>query len=183
MDIACKLTTEEVIGKLSEKGIETNNWLLSRSAREGLIPKPLIKRFGRGKGTVVFYDNETPAEYYANKMIKKHYKLPYSDIVAIRGKAIGAEFQSLLNSAFDDPHNFLAILWLYYKANFNGGTHNNHKIIVSSGLQWGGERYLDIELKVSGSVYKTRIREFKEPEKLNKWLKILRPICIKHGYI
>ncbi len=110
-----KLTPQDVIDQLSSLGFSVKPKTLQRRYQDELIPRPFIKGGGRGKGTIVLYPDDTPAEFYASEHLKDKLGISLKEVAEIRQIAL----QGWLN-IFGSPKNFAALVWLAFKAKAMG---------------------------------------------------------------
>ncbi len=110
-----KLTPQDVIDQLSSLGFSVKPKTLQRRYQDELIPRPFIKGGGRGKGTIVLYPDDTPAEFYASEHLKDKLGISLKEVAEIRQIAL----QGWLN-IFESPKNFAALVWLAFKAKAMG---------------------------------------------------------------
>lgn len=170
------LTIQDVIDELAKRKISAHIKTLQRRAKDGLIPCPYRKSGGRGKGMVVLYPDDTPAEYYAAEKVKEMFKLSYSEIKKIREIALGLNLQEIFEYIFEIQQYFLAYFWLCCKAEYEGTLQEFPQIEVSrwarGSIGWR-ERNIHLELKTPEKTYYADISDFNDPVKTDLWWKLL----------
>jgi hypothetical protein len=125
-----KLTPQDVIDQLLRLGFSVKPKTLQRRYQDELIPRPFMKGGGRGKGTIVLYPDDTPAEFYASDHLKVK---------------LGINFKEV----YKNPNSFAAYVWLAFKAKAMG---QRMPVIViwrrerKSRLGGAAERIIKLEL-------------------------------------
>ena len=115
-----KLTPQDVIDRLSRLGFSVKPKTLQRRYQDELIPRPFIKGGGRGKGTIVLYPDDTPAEFYASEHLKDKLGINLKEVAEIRQIALQGDKNAFWLNVFESPKNFAALVWLAFKAKAMG---------------------------------------------------------------
>ena len=115
-----KLTPRDVIEQVSRLGFSVKPKTLQRRYQDELIPRPFIKGGGRGKGTIVLYPDDTPAEFYASEHLKDKLGINLKEVAEIRQIALQGDKNAFWLSIFESPKNFAALVWLAFKAKAMG---------------------------------------------------------------
>ena len=144
-----KLTPQDVIVQLLRLGFSVKPKTLQRRYQDELIPKPFIKGGGRGKGTIVLYPDDTPAEFYASEHLKDKLGINFKEVAEIRQIALQGDKNAFWLGIFESPKNFAALVWLAFKAKALG---QRMPVIViwrrerKSRLGGAAERIIKLEL-------------------------------------
>ena len=144
-----KLTPQDVIDQLLRLGFSVKPKTLQRRYQDELIPRPFMKGGGRGKGTIVLYPDDTPAEFYASEHLKDKLGINFKEVAEIRQIALQGDKNAFWLNIFKSPKNFAALVWLAFKAKAMG--QRLPVVVISkkgSKIDLGGttERTIELEL-------------------------------------
>jgi hypothetical protein len=169
-----KLTQQDVIDQLSSLGFSVKPKTLQRRYQDELIPKPFIKGGGRGKGTIVLYTDDTPAEFFASEHLKDKLSLNFKKVSEIRQIALQDDKNAFWLNIFTSPKNFAALVWLALKAEAMG---QRLPVIViwrrekKSSLRGAAERTIEMELTpLAGNI----------PDKFS-FMEVYNPVTLTEG--
>jgi len=144
-----KLTPQDVIDQLLRLGFSVKPKTLQRRYQNGLIPRPFTKGGGRGKGIIVLYPDDTPAEFYASEHLKNKLGIDFKEVAEIRQIVLQDDKNAFWLNVFKSPKNFAALVWLALKAEAMG---QRLPVIViwqrkrKSSLRGAAERIIKLEL-------------------------------------
>jgi hypothetical protein len=111
-----KLTPQDVIDQLLRLGFSVKPKTLQRRYQDELIPRPFMKGGGRGKGTIVLYPDDTPAEFYASEHLKDKLGINFKEVAEIRQIALQGDKKAFWTNICKNPKNYAAYVWLVFKA-------------------------------------------------------------------
>ena len=169
-----KLTPRDVIEQVSRLGFSVKPKTLQRRYQDELIPRPFIKGGGRGKGTIVLYPDDTPAEFYASEHLKDKLGITLKEVAEIRQIALQGDKNAFWLNVFESPKNFAALVWLAFKAKAMG---QRLPVIViwrrerKSSLRGADERTIKLELFME--VYNPVTLTEGETPYFDEWWKML----------
>ena len=144
-----KLTPQDVIDQLLRLGFSVKPKTLQRRYQDELIPRPFMKGGGRGKGTIVLYPDDTPAEFYASEHLKDKLGINFKEVAEIRQIALQGDKKAFWTNICKNPNSFAAYVWLAFKAKALG---QRMPVIViwrrerESRLGGAAERIIKLEL-------------------------------------
>ncbi len=105
------MTTEEVLQKTFDLGIKRDLRTLQRYAKKGLVPKPVTRRLGRGKGSESNWPESTPYEFYASAMLISALSSKGDLVAHVRRIALSGDKLSQ-----GGTHELLAAQWISLQA-------------------------------------------------------------------
>lgn len=85
------MNLDEIMEHLDELGIKITERQFLRYVEEGLVPKPIKKYPGRGKGSVSIYPDETVAEFFASWRMVNNYGIKKFLVKEVREISLMAE--------------------------------------------------------------------------------------------
>jgi hypothetical protein len=136
------MRADDVLEKLSELGVNITERTLQKYAKEGLIPMPFRKSAGRGRGRIVDYADDTPAEAYAAWLFLNICRLRYRDVRDVREKALeiegtDAELQLVIDRFYQSTGmSALVDDWLTEKARILNGLKPGDSGAISTADFW-----------------------------------------------
>ena len=169
-----KLTPQDVIDQLLRLGFSVKPKTLQRRYQDELIPRPFMKGGGRGKGTIVLYPDDTPAEFYASEHLKDKLGIDFKEVAEIRQIALQDDKNAFWLNVFKSPKNFAALVWLALKAEAMG-----QRLPVTviwrrekkSSLRGAAERTIEMELTpLAGNI----------PDKFS-FMEVYNPVTLTEG--
>ena len=104
-----------VLERLKELGIEVTERTLQKYVKAELVPMPVRKSAGRGKGRIADYAKETPEEFFAShRLMHGPKRCTVKQVSADRKKALSMDIKALLRETFFGGRleHVTAIEWL-----------------------------------------------------------------------
>ena len=90
-----------VLERLKELGIEVTERTLQKYVKAELVPMPVRKSAGRGKGRIADYAKETPEEFFAShRLMHGPKRCTVKQVSADRKKALSMDIKALLRETF-----------------------------------------------------------------------------------